>query len=281
MIDRIDSQSPRKLAIIAGKGHLPRQLAAACQAQNLSYIIIAIQEQTESDWLCLHPHDWTSLGAVGKTLSLLRQHQATDVVLAGAIQRPSWLALKLDMTGAAWLARAGLSVRGDDGLLHMITERLAEEGFRVRSAQEICGDTILAVAGTWGRHAPDEAALKDIDLGQSVIQGIYGQLDIGQAVVVQEGLILGVEAIEGTDALIQRCGALKRPGPGPILIKLTKPNQDTRVDLPTVGIATVQNLIANGYRGLAVETERTLVIDLPEMVQSANDAQVFLHGIKK
>jgi DUF1009 family protein len=137
---------------------------------------------------------------------------------------------------------------------------------------------LLALLGVWGSVQPDAQADSDIRRGVAVAQGL-GALDVGQSVVVQQGIVLGVEAVEGTDALLERVGTLRRAGPGGVLVKLCKPGQDKRVDLPTVGIGTVQKAQAAGLRGIAVEAGAAIVVDLDGMIRAADRAGLFVTGI--
>ncbi len=127
---------------------------------------------------------------------------------------------------------------------------------------------------------PDEQALVDIAQGERVARAL-GALDIGQAVVVQQGLVLGVEAIEGTDALLRRCAGLRREGPGGVLVKVEKPGQEQRADRPTIGPQTVALAAAAGLRGIAVEAGATIVLDRDEVVAAADRAGLFVFGIRR
>jgi len=154
---------------------------------------------------------------------------------------------------------------------------LESEGFHVVSVDSILADA-LAPAGPLGTLRPDAEAEADITLGVKAALAL-GALDIGQAVVVQQGLVLGVEAIEGTDALIERCATLSREGPGGVLVKGAKPGQERRADLPTVGPRTVTRAQAAGLRGIAVEAGATLLLDRDEMAATADRAGLFVIGV--
>lgn len=138
---------------------------------------------------------------------------------------------------------------------------------------------VLAPLGIFGRHRPDEQAEADIRRGLEVARGL-GLLDVGQSVVVQQGIVLGVEAVEGTDALLRRCVELRRNGPGGVLVKIRKPGQEQRVDLPTFGPATIKGAAAAGLRGLAVDAGGTLVVNRDAVVAAADEAGLFLIGIE-
>src|SRR5690606_17107192 len=191
--------------------------------------------------------------------------------------RPSLTALRPDAATARFLAEIGIKALGDDGLLRLIVQRIEREGFRVVSAQAVLGE-LLAAEGPIGRLVPDPIAQEDIRRGLEVARAI-GCADVGQAVVVQQGLVLAVEAIEGTDAMIARAGGLRREGPGGVLVKRSKPQQDRRVDLPAIGPETVRQAAAAGLRGIAVEAGGVLVIHRQEVAALADRLELFVVGI--
>jgi len=140
-------------------------------------------------------------------------------------------------------------------------------------------DDLKPAAGVLGRHRPDEVAAEDLERGRAVLRAM-STADIGQAVVVQQGMVLGVEAIEGTDALIDRCGGLRRDGPGGVLVKLPKQGQEKRTDLPTIGPDTVARATAAGLRGIAVAAGATIIVRREDVVQAADAAGLFLVAVE-
>lgn len=265
-----------KLGIIAGGGDLPLRLIEAARVAGRPFYVLAIKNQAELTLGDDTPHDWVRLGAAGKGIDLLHANQVQDVVFAGRIKRPSLGAMMPDARMARFLARIAGKALGDDGLLRAVVAEFEAEGFRVVGADELQSD-LLVTQGCLGRHAPDECAWADIHHGIRIARAI-GALDIGQAVIVQQGLVLGVEGIEGTDALIERCGALRREGPGGVLVKTKKPSQDRRVDLPTVGRDTVDRAAAAGLRGIAVEAGHTLMLDRAAAIAEADRLGLFIVG---
>jgi len=176
------------------------------------------------------------------------------------------------------LARAGrVAFAGDDGLLAAVVRVLGEQGFRVLGAHDILRES-LGPRGVLTRAAPDAQAMADIERGILVVQALGG-VDVGQCCVVQEGLVLAVEAVEGTDAMLARCGGLARNGPGGVLVKLVKPNQDRRADLPTIGPVTIEGAVAAGLRGVAFEAEGTILADKDACIAAADGAGLFLLGL--
>jgi DUF1009 family protein len=161
--------------------------------------------------------------------------------------------------------------------LSAVIKEMESEGFRVVGADTLLGQA-LATAGPFGRLRPDAQAERDIAHGLAVAKRL-GTLDIGQSVVVQQGLVLGVEAIEGTDALLARCAGLRRAGPGGVLVKVAKPGQERRADLPTIGTRTIARAHEAGLRGVAVEAGSTIVIDREGVVMAADRAGLFVVGI--
>src|SRR5262249_17936560 len=244
-----------KVGIVAGSGDLPRQLVDACRRSRIDVFVLALQGEAEGSTLTGVPHAWCRLGAGGTALGLLRDTGVTDLVFAGGVRRPSLASLRPDWRAAKFFARVGYRALGDDGLLSAIVKEVEAEGFRVRGAHQLL--ELLVPEGTLGRHAPDGDAQADIERGITVARAL-GTLDIGQPVVVQQGLVLGVEAIEGTDALLRRCAELRREGSGGVLVKVEKPGQERRTDLPTIGPDTVTVAQQAGLRGIAVEAGATL-----------------------
>jgi len=198
--------------------------------------------------------------------------------MIGPVKRPSLLALRPDAEGAKLVAKIGRAAfAGDDGLLAAIIRTLGEDGFRVLGAHDILAD-VLGPAGLLTQTAPDAAAMADVQRGLAVLATL-GAADIGQACVVQQGIVLAVEAVEGTDAMLSRVAGLARPGPGGVLIKCAKPGQDRRADLPTLGVATITNAATAGLRGIAFEAGSTILADRAAMVAAADGAGLFLTGI--
>lgn len=270
--------TPPKLGILAGGGPLPRRLAEAAVAGGRAVAIVCFEGQTDQNTPAGYDHCWSRFGAAGDILAWLREQGVGDLVFAGPVRRPSLSELRPDWRAAAFLARVGLHALGDDGLLKAITRGLAEEGFRVIGIQDVLAD-LLAPSGPLGVRSPDQTAAGDIARGIEVATAL-GRLDVGQAVVVQQGLVLGVEAIEGTDQLLERCGRLRRQGPGGVLVKMRKPQQDHRLDLPTIGTKTVEGAHRAGLRGLAVEAGGSLIMDRPAVATTADALGLFVTGIE-
>jgi UDP-2,3-diacylglucosamine hydrolase len=267
-----------KLGILAGAGELPRRIIEACRAADRDFFVLAFKGEADLSILAEVPHATIRLGAAGEGFRLLHEAGVEEIVFAGGLKRPTVTSLRPDWRAAKFFARIGYRALGDNGLLSAVIAELEGEGFKVVGA-----DTILtrdvAPRGMLGRIAPDAQAEADIAHGLTIARSL-GALDIGQAVVVQQGLVLGVEAIEGTDALLARCRELCREGPGGVLVKIAKPQQERRADLPTIGVRTVQAALAAGLRGIAVEAGSTIVLDPPGIIAAADAANFFVVGVE-
>ncbi len=266
----------RKLGIVAGAGELPKLVIESCQQQGRPYFVMALKGHADPS---LIPSDatWVRLGAVGKSFELAHENGVEDVLMIGAVRRPTLSELCPDWRGLKFFAKAGVKSLGDDGLLKAIIHEIEKDGFHVIGADEILTDSLSQV-GLYGNIKPTKQNKEDISKGYSVAK-ILGQADVGQSVIVADGLVLGVEAIEGTDALIKRCQNLHRSSVKGVLVKVKKPHQERRADLPTIGVKTIENAFQYGLAGIAVEKESAFIVNKAKVVQKANELGLFLIGI--
>jgi DUF1009 family protein len=270
---------PNKLGILAGGGPLPARIVEACRASGREVFVIAFENETDPATCAEVPHVWLPLGKVGAVINRLKSERCGDVVFAGPVRRPSFSSLKPDMRAIKLLGKIRKAAgQGDDAILSLLVAELESENFRVVGADDLLGD-VAAPEGDLTARTPDETDRKDIALGVGVARAL-GALDVGQAVVVQQGVVLGVEAIEGTDALLARCAGLKREARGGVLVKLKKPQQERRADLPTIGAETVRRAAEIGLSGIAVEEGQSLILDRDETVAEADRLGLFVTGIK-
>jgi UDP-2,3-diacylglucosamine hydrolase len=272
-----DGENAPRLGIIAGGGGLPRHLVDACRAAGRTVFVLALEGAADPATVAGVAHAWCRLGAAARGLSLLRENNVTELVLAGGLRRPSLASLRPDWRAAKLFARIGYRALGDDGLLSAIVGEFEREGFRVIGADQLLAAG-LAPEGVLGTLRPDAQGLADIEHAHRLARAL-GALDVGQAVVVQQGLVLGIEAIEGTDELLRRCAGLRREGPGGVLVKVEKPGQERRADRPTIGPHTVTLAAAAGLRGIAVEAGVTIILDRDEVIAAAEQAGLFVVGI--
>ncbi len=272
------------LGLIAGGGMMPLRIADACAKSGRPVFAILVEGFAEPAAWAAYPHEVIRLGAIGRMVAALRGQGVRQIVLAGRIRRPALLSFGFDAEGLRLLARVGRRaiLGGDDGLLSAVLRVAREEGFEPVGAQEVLADLLVA-PGRLAGAAPDEQAMADIARGVLVCR-MLGHADAGQACVVQQGLVLALEGIEGTDAMLARCGDLRREGPGGVLVKTVKPGQDTRVDLPAIGPDTVRNAAAAGLRGIVIEGRAgnagTILLDRDATISAAEVAGLFLLAIR-
>ena len=269
-----------KLGIIAGGGALPVRLAEACAAKGAPFIVVRLSGFADPE-AARFPGDEVRLGEGGKLARVLKEHGCDAVVMAGIVPRPDFSRLSLDWRAAALLPRLiAAATRGDAALLSVIVDAFEAEGVKVVGADEVAQD-LAPRPGAIGRHAPTPGALADIRKAAGVIAAL-GPFDVGQAAVVASGLVLAIEAAEGTDAMLARCADLPEAilggDRGGVLVKAPKPGQELRVDLPTIGPATIEGAIRARLSGIAVEAGRALFLDAEAAVRRADEAGLFLYG---
>lgn len=269
---------PFKLGIVAGGGALPRRLLEYCEEQGTRPFLIGFEGQTDPALLEGHDHILSRLGAAGEIVKTLKERGIADLVLVGSIRRPHLKELRPDLYTASFFARIGIGLLGDDSLLKAIRTLLEKEGFRLHGIQEIM-EKLLMPEGLLGKVKPNRAQYSDMVEGFRISR-VIGDLDIGQSAIIQDGVVLGVEGVEGTDELIRRCAEYRRTKTGGILVKTCKPNQDRKLDMPTIGPDTVRVCAALGYEGIAVEAGAALVVDMQDLVREADEAGLFVIGIK-
>lgn len=264
----------RRIGLIAGGGRLPVRIVDACR--NAGHHVVTVAIENHADEILPKADLVVRMGAAGRIIDFFREAEVDELVMAGPVRRPSLAEIRPDGWGARFLFRSGAAMLGDDGLLSAISKELEKEGFRIIGADELLGDA-LASEGLIAGKEPDGTAQADITRGIEVLAAM-APVDVGQAVVVQSGLVLGVEAVEGTDELIRRTAGLRREGPPPVLVKAPKPQQDRRLDLPTVGATTVRALVEHGFAGLAIEAGGVMLMERDEVIGTVEESGIFLYA---
>ena len=274
-----------KLGLIAGNGRFPFLLLDAARAQGLAVVVAAIREETDAeidlraaadDHITVH---WLSLGELSRLIELFHKEGVSKAVMAGQVKhkqifssiRPDWRLAKLLLN---------LRARNTDMLLGAVAKVLGDEGIELISSTAFL-EPLLAAEGVLTERAPDEDERKNIEYGLSVARAVAG-FDIGQTVVVAAQACVAVEAMEGTDAAIERAGLLMRSLDDDAstldrrltVVKVAKPNQDMRFDVPVIGIATVEAMIRAGASCLSVEAGRTLLFDREALIERAREAGI-------
>lgn len=271
-------EQPPMLGIIAGGGNLPKQVIGACQKSGRPYYVLGIENQTNPEILLDVPHGWVRPGAVGRGFTLLRENKVEEVVMVGYYSRPSWSELRPDFIGAQWLAKFVTKIGKDDGILRLVIQEFEKEGFRIIGVEDIIGTEIMAKEGVFGKHTPADTDWVSINRGLEVLH-VLGKVDVGQSIVVQEGCVVGIEGMEGTDELMRRCQGLHPAGKGGVLVKIAKPRQDRRVDLPVVGERTIRVAIEEGIEGIAIQAGGVILLDQEKVIALADKAGLFIVGV--
>ncbi|MFV0627217.1 MAG: LpxI family protein [Alphaproteobacteria bacterium] len=274
------SDKSRKLGIIAGGTTIPKRLIEECQAQGREFFVLCIEGNADESYFKDNaniPHKWIRIGQAGTGFKTLKDEKVQDVVMIGTIKRPTLSDLVPDLRTTMFFTKIAAKSLGDDGILRTLVKDIEEEGMLVKGIHEVMPE-ILAKEGIMTKTKPDKQALQDIKRGVHVCLEL-GRMDVGQAVIVQQGLILSLEGIEGTDKLIERTKDYQRKGDKAILVKLRKPNQDMRIDLPTIGRQTIERAIESGLRGIAVHAGNALMVDEKEAIELANKHNIFIVGI--
>jgi DUF1009 family protein len=273
-----------RLGLIAGGGGLPLEIAEHCRRAGRPVFVVRLKGFADP---ALAAYDGVEVGLaeLGKCIRALKRAACEAVCLAGQVRRPDFAQLAPDLRGLAALPGAIAAGRkGDDALLRFLVGEFEKEGFGVEGAEAVMGELALPL-GPLGRCAPGSDQLADALQALAAARAI-GRLDIGQAAVVCDGLVLAVEAQEGTDAMLQRVASLpahlrgSERAPRGALAKAPKPIQETRVDLPTIGLATVRGAAAAGLAGIVGEAGRLLVLDRAEAVALADELGLFILGVE-
>jgi UDP-2,3-diacylglucosamine hydrolase len=272
-----------KLGIIAGNGRFPFLVLDAARAQGYEVVVAAIKEETSPEIesrgaAAVH---WLSLGELSKLIGTFHREGVTRAVMAGQVKhkqifssiRPDWKLAKLLLS---------LTTRNTDSLLGAVAKVLADEGITLENSTALL-QPLLVKSGVLTRRGPSEAERKNVDYGRTVARGL-GQFDIGQTVVIAESACGSVEAMEGTDATIERAGqimasldsAASTLARSLTVVKIAKPKQDMRFDVPVVGVKTIAVMRKAGATCLALDAGKCLLIDGDAVVRAADDAGIAL-----
>ena len=268
-----------KLGIIAGGGSIPQMLINHCLTQGIDFVVLAIEGNADKAFFSgeKFAYRWIRIGQAGSGFKYFKDENVNNVVMIGTIRGPSFFDLVPDLRTTAFFAKIGSKALGDDGILRAVVSEIEKDGMHVKGIHEIMPE-LLIPQGNLTKHKPSKSDLVDIKRGIEVAFAL-GKLDVGQSVVVQHGLVLGVEGIEGTDELIRRCQDYRRKGDGGVLVKLRKPQQDMRIDLPTIGAKTVERAHASSLKGIVVHTGNGLIVNQAETIALADKYGMFIIGV--
>ncbi len=274
----------QKLGLIAGGGNLPVEIAQYCERAGRPFFIVRLKGFAGEE-IARFPGEDIGIAELGKCFKALKRAGCKAVTLVGTVDRPDFKSLTPDLRGLMALPGVIAAARqGDDALLRQLLGEFEKEGFVVEGAHEVMGDLTLS-AGPLGAVTPSDEQMADVQHALRVARAI-GQLDVGQGAVVCDGLVLAVEAQEGTDAMLRRVAELPRnirgtaEAPRGVLAKAPKPIQETRIDLPTIGLNTIQRAAQAGLAGVAGEVGRLLVLDREAVIVLADELGIFVVGVE-
>jgi UDP-2,3-diacylglucosamine hydrolase len=283
MIDKALEISSR-IGLIAAGGVMPFAVADSLTARGINPVLFALRGACDPVGVERFRHHWISIGQLGKAAKLFRAENCRDLVFIGTLVRPALSEIRLDwgtlrVIGRVWAAFRG----GDDHLLSGIGRILEQDGFRMVGIKDVAPD-LLMPEGCLTLKMPDENAAADIAKARDVLRAL-SPFDIGQAIVVIDGHVVGVEDIEGTDGLLARVARLRAEGrirartARGVLVKAPKSGQDLRFDLPTLGPRTVEGAAAAKLAGIAIVAGNTVVVEPQAMIEAADAAGLFVTGL--
>ncbi len=268
-----------KIIIIAGNGNLPLEIIYNLKLRNINFKVLIIRDSGYKKVLSKYDHEITNLGSIATSLIKLKQKGYEKLVLAGGLKRPSLKSIKPDLNTIKIFARytkVFLS-GGDNNLLKFVIREIESLGIKVLNLKTIV-PKIFMDFGNHSQHKPSKKSKVYIEKAKKILDTI-STYDIGQSLIIQQGNIVGIEAMEGTDELIKRCSSLFIDGDKPILVKLFKKKQEMRVDLPTLGLRTIRLCKKHSIQGIAFSANKTIFLEKEKIFQNANSSNIFLVGI--
>lgn len=268
----------KKIGIIAGAGSLPYEVVKSCQQDSIPFSICTFENETDNEELLNSEHqNLFKVYEISRIIKFLKDQKVTHITLAGKIQRSEIKRLLLDSKGRKLFTKIVKNGLADNAILTAIIEFFENEGFEIIPPEKIAKNLTIE-KGVFTKKKPSKSDYEDMEYGLKILKAT-SSLDIGQSLIVQNKLVLGIEAAEGTDELIRRCKNLGEKNSESILIKICKPTQDKRIDLPSIGPSTVKNAVKNGIKGIAIEAGSSILMEKELTLELANNSGIFIVGI--
>ena len=265
------------IAIIAGQGLLPKIVYDACVEQGVSCRVIGLKGEISEELFAGVQYDLFDPHRISLVFEHLKKNDISNIVIAGKVSRKHLSKLILDKIGLLILKEIIGNGFNDTNIYSAIVKLIERNGFKIVPPESIAQD-ILAQKHLVTNIEISEEIKNDIDKGVEILKGIM-QYDIGQGLIINNGLVIGVEAAEGTNELVKRCAILREESTGGVLIKLSKPHQDKRLDLPCIGPDTIKNIAKYGYKGIVVEAKKSIIVASAQTIKLANDSKIFIYGV--
>ena len=266
-----------KLAIIAGNGSIPFYLIEECNKIGREYCLIIIEGHGKELSEKYDPDYIVSLSKMGRAVKYVKNIGIKHILMVGGVKRPSLKNIIPDLWTAKFLTTISSKVSGDNSVLSKLTKALEREGFIIVAPEEVLPN-LICPKGTLGKVKPNQQNNEDISTGYRIAK-IIGANDIGQSIIIENGLVIAVEAAEGTDRMIKRSLSLKKEKKAGVLIKVIKPMQDKRIDRPVIGIDTIKAVKKAGLDGIALESNEILILNYSDVILYADEEGLFVEGI--
>lgn len=265
----------KTLGLIAGTGELPKAIASEARAQGYKVVAVALEPLTEKSLVSyVDEIKWVNVGRLGEIIDSLKEYGIKEAVMAGKAPKTMLYKSKITPDMRAVKLLFSLKDRSDDSILLALVKEIEKEGIKMLNITSFSSN-LLTPEGVLTEDNPTEDEWKDIAFGWKIAKEL-GRLDIGQTVVVKNQAVMAVEAIEGTDEAIERGGRLA--GKGAVVVKVSKPNQDMRFDVPVVGLKTLKTMVKVGIRVLAVEAKNSILLDRSKIIEESKKAGISLVG---
>ncbi len=265
-----------KYGLIAGGGELPIIIYNSLRKNNLDVFVIGIKNNFKKV-NSIKNYEEVKIGSLSKIFKILNKQNINKLIFAGSIKRPSISELSLDLKAIEFLRMNKIESLGDDNLLKKISKYFEKYKYEFVSLSNICPD-LFSAKKFLTTTKPSKIAYENLKKGKSIFK-IFGKADVGQSMIIQNKIIMGLEAVEGTNDLIKRCFKYKRKGDKGILLKLKKINQDLRFDLPAIGINTLKQIKKYDYEGVFIEKNYCIIINKNKVIEYANKNKIFISNI--
>lgn len=269
----------KKLGLVAGGNKLPLEIVKYCENNNIDLYCALIKGFANIDDYKNQNFIQIELGQIGKTIKYFQKNNVADIVFAGNVKKPHFGFMKIDFKGFLLLKDILKNkILGDNTVIETLIKFLQKYNINVVEIDSLLKD-IKLFSGNNTNFYCENKYLEDVKLGKQILE-VLSPFDIGQSIVIQQGNVVGMEGFEGTKELIERCGKLKYiKGRGAILIKMKKTNQSRKIDLPTIGVDTIEQIHQAGFVGIAIDYNNCLVIDSKKVIELANKYNIFIYGI--
>ncbi len=269
----------KPLGILAGSGDFPWMVINHCRDIGRNFVVISFEDQIYDKPFTDMNHCRLPLGAAQKIIDFLKSAEVSEVILAGGIKRPNLRKLRTDKLGMKIIAKSLTRSLGDDGLLKIVSQQIESlTGAKIIGYEDLFG-TIKWELGKLGKHVPEKSDLADMERAEEVFK-CFAACDVGQSLIVQAGIVIGVEAIEGTQGLLERCKPLLRKDGRGFLFKKLKPSQFRKADLPTVGVDTIRQIKACGLQGLVIGQNGVIILNYDDFIADADKAGLFIYVVE-